>query len=71
MNLPADPDGGQDKNGVPGAARVERRQFDRQALDRIFGTEPTSTKDDISDQELPEPSADDRILRERPPHHGG
>lgn len=38
-------------------------------LERIFGTEQTSTSDDLPEPEVPR-SDDDWFHRNRPPHHG-
>jgi hypothetical protein len=49
------------------------RRLTREELDRIFGSDPVSTRDDLPD---PEPTADrdateSWYLANRPPHHGG
>jgi hypothetical protein len=52
---------------------VEKRPpptVDRATLDRIFGTEPQSTRDDLPDPEIPT-SRDDWYQENRPPHHEG
>ncbi|WP_111767755.1 hypothetical protein [Nakamurella deserti] len=45
----------------------------RAELDRIFGTDPVSTRDDLPDPEVPSgrDPAEAWYLENRPPHHGG
>jgi hypothetical protein len=54
------------------ADEVERRQAAARRLarlERIFGTEPLSTRDDLPDPE-PSASSDDWYRENRPPHYG-
>lgn len=53
----------------PAAARVRSRE----ELDRIFGTDPVSTRDDLPEPEVPSgrDPAEAWYLDNRPPHHGG
>ena len=71
MNVPAE-----QREGLAAAELTPpaRPRVDPRDLDRIFGTTPTSTRDD-----LPEPgegqasdnrNGDDWYLENRPPHHG-
>jgi len=69
--VPATPDG-DNRAADTAAGEAERRQeaARRQArLERIFGTEPMSTRDDLPDPE-PSSGADDWYRENRPPHHG-
>ncbi len=43
----------------------------RAELDRIFGSDPVSTRDDLPDPEIPAGrDAESWYLENRPPHHG-
>ena len=57
---PAEPQPPDPRAGRPSKAELER----------IFGTEPTSTRDDLPDQEVRR-AEDSWYLENRPPHHGG
>ena len=56
---------------LPGAA-ASRRRPTRAELDRIFGVDPVSTRDDLPDPEVPtgRDPAEAWYLENRPPHHG-
>ncbi len=50
-----------------------QRRPTREELDRIFGTDPVSTRDDLPEPEVPSgrDPAEAWYLDNRPPHHGG
>ena len=54
-------------------ARTPRRRPTREELERIFGTDPVSTRDDLPEPEVPSgrDPAEAWYLDNRPPHHGG
>ena len=74
-DIPATPSGDNRAENRPADAAAdegERRQeaARRQArLERIFGTEPLSTRDDLPDPER-NTDADEWYRENRPPHHG-
>ena len=49
------------------------RRPTREELDRIFGVDPVSTRDDLPDPEVPagRDAGESWYLDNRPPHHGG
>lgn len=57
----------------PGEADPVTRRPSRAELDRIFGTDPVSTRDDLPDPEIPSgrDAGEAWYLDNRPPHHGG
>ena len=74
MNLPpAEPDEPVAPTGVGAADDDPERLLEaarkRARLERIFGSEPLSTRDDLPDPE-PGRSADDWYRDNKPPHHG-
>lgn len=57
----------------PEASVPPERRPTREELDRVFGVDPVSTRDDLPDPEIPagRDPAESWYLDNRPPHHGG
>lgn len=58
---------------TPPVSPPVRRRPTPAELERIFGTDPVSTKDDLPDPEVPSgrDAGESWYLDNRPPHHGG